>query len=165
MIDKTNNSLKEIDVRLQNITASQKTMGDKTQILLVEDNPADVQLMQLTISEFTDEVQLTHCADGLELLHTLPHFNTSDIQLILLDLNMPRMGGIETLKHLAQNQSWSQIPVVIFTSSAHRDDIEVCYELGANAYVNKPVNFDDFTKAIHNILEFWTEVNIYNSFQ
>lgn len=138
-------------------------MGKKTKILLVEDNPADVQLTKITIANFTNDVELTHYANGLALIQALPQLHLPDIQLILLDLNMPSMGGIETLRHLAQRVDWSQIPVVIFTSSAHHDDIQACYELGANAYVNKPLDYDEFTKAIHTILQFWTEVNIYNN--
>lgn len=147
----------------QEIIADKKTMGKKTRILLVEDNPADVQLTQLTIADFTNEINLTNYPNGAALIQALPDLHLPDIQLILLDLNMPGMGGIETLRHLAQREDWSQIPVVIFTSSAHHADIQTCYELGANAYVNKPLDYDEFAKAIRTILEFWTEVNIYNN--
>lgn len=138
-----------------------KTMLNKTKILLVEDNPADVQLTQLTVSDLTDSIEVIPFPNGLELLQYMKTNPLQDINLILLDLNMPRMGGIETLQHLNKQEAFQRIPVVIFTSSAHREDIQTCYQLGANAYVNKPVDYDLFIKAIRSILEFWTEVNIH----
>ncbi|MEL7020693.1 MAG: response regulator [Bacteroidota bacterium] len=133
-------------------------MNKKTQILLVEDNPADVQLMRLTLSALTDQVQMTHYANGWELMQQLPTLEASSIQLILLDLNMPRMGGIETLQQLHQYADWCKVPIIIFTSSAAQQDIDRCYQLGANDYINKPMDYDKFSETVQHILESWTGV-------
>ena len=134
-------------------------------IILVEDNPADVELVKMSLKELALEVHLLHFFNGQELLDYLQTHATYDIVLILLDLNMPKMDGIGVLKAFKQEARLRCIPVVVFTSSSFSEDVDHCYELGANAYVCKPIDMNAFEKAIQAIIAFWMEINIIANFK
>jgi two-component system, response regulator len=129
-------------------------------IILVEDNIADAELIRIVVAElgFVNAVIPTNGHD--ELFQYLDNNPVNDIGLILLDLNMPRINGIEILKKIRSSQRLQYLPVVIFTTSSNKNDIMNCYDLGANAYVCKPIDYDTFNHIIQSTVRFWTECNL-----
>lgn len=128
-------------------------------ILLIEDNPDDAGLTIRTLQKNNLANRLLHLEDGQEALDFL--FNDENLmpKLILLDLKMPRVDGIDVLRKLKSNEKKRTIPVVVLTSSKEEKDIVEAYQLGVNAYIVKPVNFDQFVKAITQVGLFWLVVN------
>ena len=133
-------------------------------VILVEDNLADVELVKLSVRELENPVDLVHVGDGQELLNFLKTAVLSDIALILLDLNMPRVSGIDVLRYMQEDPSLKKVPVVMFTTSNSKSDIMKCYELGAKAFVCKPLDIFEFNNSIRSIVEFWTGINMLPSF-
>jgi len=129
-------------------------------IILAEDNLADVELTRLAFADLSLPIELVHVNDGQELLNYLNDAELSDIALVLLDLNMPKIGGIEILKMMYEDQEYKKLPIVVLSSSLHENDIVTCYEYGANAYVNKPIDINDFNEVIASIANFWVEINL-----
>ena len=137
-------------------------------ILLVEDNPDDAALTLRALEKndiVSDMVKVA--SNGVEALDYL--FGTGDYegrdtsaqpQLILLDLKMPKMDGIEVLRRLRQDDRTRLLPVVVLTSSDEKDDIVKIYNLGANSYIRKPVDFDEFTEAVRQLGVYWLNLNI-----
>jgi CheY-like chemotaxis protein len=133
----------------------------RKKVILVEDNLADVELVRISIRELEDPVELLHVGDGQELLNYLTETQMlNDIAVILLDLNMPRVSGLDVLRHIYGDELLRKIPVVMFTTSNSKSDILKCYELGAKAFVCKPLDIYDFNHSIRAIVEFWTGVNM-----
>lgn len=135
-------------------------MKNYRKIILAEDNIADVELTKLAFKELNLNIEVCHVFDGQQLMDRLTQHPVDDIALILLDLNMPKMGGLDVLKQMYSDEDLRKLPVVIFTSSIHQSDVLACYELGANAYVSKPLDVNDFHKTIAAIANFWTEINV-----
>ena len=135
-------------------------MGVSKKIVLAEDNLADAKLTTIAFQEIDDSLEVVHVADGQELIDFLRGQSHEDIALILLDLNMPRMGGIEVLKEMYQDSDLKHLPVVVLSSSAHETDIKSCYDNGANAYVCKPIDINEFHESIRSIAHFWGEINV-----
>jgi len=136
------------------------------EILLVEDNPNDAELTIRALRKQNLANRLVHLQDGeeaLEFLFGTGQFAGRDIdklpKVILLDIKMPRVDGISVLTAIKANERTKSIPVVIVTSSAMDPDIKRCYELGANSYIVKPVEFDDFAKTISELGFYWMVVN------
>ena len=129
------------------------------EVLLVEDNPGDVRLTQEAFREANRAVHLHLAADGVEamafLRHQGIHTNAPRPDLILLDLNLPKMDGRELLAKIKQDDSLKSIPTVILTTSESESDILRCYQLQANCYLNKPVELDEFEGLVKSIDEFW----------
>ncbi|MBT6047397.1 MAG: response regulator [Candidatus Scalindua sp.] len=133
-------------------------------LMLVEDNPDDVELTKLALKNEAVECELVIMNDGTEVLdHFSKLDNSTDIMpdVILLDLKMPRIGGLEVLKHLRSNDETRFIPVVILTSSDEEKDIIESYNLGANSYIRKPVNFEEFCETISVLGKYWLMLNEY----
>ena len=131
-------------------------------LMLVEDNPDDVELTKLALKNEAVECELVIMNDGTEVLdHFSKLDNSTDIMpdVILLDLKMPRIGGLEVLKHLRSNDETRFIPVVILTSSDEEKDIIESYNLGANSYIRKPVNFEEFCETISVLGKYWLMLN------
>lgn len=134
-------------------------------ILLVEDNPQDVELTILALKEYNLVNNIVSVGDGVEAMEYLQYegiYKTrqkGNPAVILLDIKMPRMDGIETLEAIRKDEKLKTIPVVMLTSSREDPDLIRCYELGANAYVVKPVDFKDFMDAIKHIGFFWAILN------
>ena len=130
-------------------------------ILLVEDNPDDVELTlrALERAEITNEVRIAR--DGAEALEFLlqPENHEPPPALILLDLNLPKVNGLEVLKRIRAEDRTRYIPVVILTSSAEHKDVIGGYRDGANAYVRKPVMFSEFADAVVTLGTFWLLLN------
>lgn len=134
-------------------------------ILLAEDNPKDVELTLEALNEHNLANNVIVVKDGVELLEYLRNKgkysnNGHDIPaVILLDIKMPRMDGIEVLKEIKNDDKLKTIPVVMLTSSREEPDLKICYDLGVNAYIVKPVNFKDFLDAVKLIGVFWAILN------
>ncbi|MHC1736684.1 MAG: response regulator [Ignavibacteriaceae bacterium] len=140
-------------------------MCDLKTILLVEDNEIDVELTLVALSEHNLANNIVTVSDGVEALEYL-HYQgkfkyrkKGNPAVILLDIKMPRMDGIEVLSELKNDKSLRSVPVVMLTSSREEPDLKKCYELGVNAYVVKPVNFNDFVDAVKHIGVFWALLN------
>ena len=136
------------------------------QILLVEDNPDDVKLTMRALQKSKILNEVVVAQDGVEALDYL--FGTGKFegrdtkvvpQLILLDLKMPRMDGLEVLNRIRADERTKLLPVVVLTTSSEdRDRIE-SYNLGANSYVRKPVDFNQFAEAVHQLGLYWLVLN------
>jgi len=131
----------------------------KIDILLVEDDPGDVELTKEGLYDAKMLVNLHVVDDGEKALKFLkkepPYADAPRPDIILLDLNMPRKNGQETLKEIKADSSLRSIPVVVLTTSEAEADIVRCYDLGANCYITKPIGFEAFTKVVGMIEEFW----------
>lgn len=130
------------------------------EILLVEDNPDDAGLTIRALKKYNLANHLLHLRDGEEALNYLysPTNNTMP-KLILLDLKMPKVDGLEVLRRIKWDEEKKTIPVVILTSSKEEQDIIRSYKLGVNAYIVKPVEFDSFMKAVAELGLFWLVLN------
>lgn len=127
------------------------------QVLLVEDSPGDVRLTQ---EAFRDaDIDLHLACDGVEAMAFLKHEGSyADAprpDIILLDLNLPRMDGREVLAHIKEDESLKTIPTVILTTSEAEADVLKSYQLHANCYLNKPVQLDSFEMLVKSINNFW----------
>ena len=135
-------------------------------ILLVEDNPDDELLAMRALRKNNVMNEVVVARDGVEALDYLfasgPHAgrDTSTMpRLILLDLKLPKVDGLEVLKRLRSDERTRLLPVVILTSSKEREDMLKGYGLGANSYVRKPVNFEQFVKAVEQLKLYWLGLN------
>lgn len=128
-------------------------------ILLIEDNPDDEELTldALRTGGVKNEVVVTR--DGAEALELLFNSKRRPPQLILLDLKLPRVSGLEVLRRIRSTAETRYIPVVVLTSSSEDSDIRSTYELGANSYVRKPVEFGEFVRAVQTLGAYWVLVN------
>lgn len=130
------------------------------EVLLVEDNPDDAELTIRVLKKHNLANNLVHVQDGEEALKFLfAKDNTNIPKLILLDLKMPKVDGIEVLKKLKSDMQRKVIPVVILTSSREERDVVESYHLGVNAYVVKPVEFEKFVEAVAQLGLFWLLLN------
>jgi len=141
-------------------------MTQGIEILLVEDSTSDAEMTIAVLKKNNLANKLLHVKDGAAALDFIfgeaEHAgrNIEDQpKVILLDLKMPKVSGIEVLEKIRSDQRTRTIPIVILTSSKEDPDIKKCYELGANGYVVKPVEFEEFQKAISNLGLFWMIVN------
>lgn len=134
-------------------------MGALAEILLVEDNPNDAELAIRALKKNNLANNLVHLEDGQEALDYLYDENNEMPKLILMDVKMPRVDGIEVLRKLKSDEKRKVIPVVMLTSSKEDKDIIEAYNLGVNAYIVKPVDFDQFVKAVTQLGFFWMILN------
>jgi two-component system response regulator len=138
----------------------------RVDILLVEDNPQDADLTMRTLTRRHVANPILHVEDGVEALDFLfnrgPYADRADVpppRLVLLDLKLPRINGLEVLEAIKADPRTRAIPVVVLTSSREDPDVTRAYELGANSYVVKPVGFDAFTEAVGSLGMYWLLVN------
>jgi len=136
-------------------------VGMISPILLVEDNPmdADLTLRAFAKRKFANPVHLAR--DGEEALAWLPRWEAGEPTplVILLDLKLPRVSGLEFLRRIKADKRWCNIPVVVLTSSTDDLDISSAYQLGANSYIVKPVDFDKFMDVATQIEVYWCALN------
>jgi two-component system response regulator len=139
---------------------------DPVEILLVEDNPRDAELTIRALKKKNLANHLFHVEDGVEALDYLfgrGKFSGRDVsdtpKVVLLDLKLPRINGLEVLREIKADQRTMSIPVVIVTSSVEDPDVKTAYQLGANSYVLKPVQFDSFMEAMVKVGIYWLMVN------
>ena len=130
-----------------------------TEVLLVEDSSGDVRLTREAFRDADASINVHVANDGVEAMAFLHregiHANAPRPCLILLDLNLPKMGGLEVLGHIKKDPSLQAIPVVILTTSERQADVSKAYELRANCYLNKPVQWDGFSTIIASLNRFW----------
>ena len=128
-------------------------------ILLVDDSPADVRLTRQAFREVNGALRVHAAADGVEALSFLRrrgrHFYAPRPDLILLDLNLPRMDGRQVLAKIKQDDHLKAIPTIVLTTSGAEGDIEKIYRLQANCYLTKPVDFDAFEDLVKSASNFW----------
>jgi len=140
-------------------------MEELRTILLAEDNPKDVELTIEALSEHNLANQVIVVKDGVEAMEFLRREGKFKLRkpglpaVLLLDIKMPRMDGIEVLRNVRGDPALKLLPVVILTSSREEQDLIKSYELGVNAYVVKPVDFKDFIQAVKEIGVFWAVIN------
>ena len=135
-------------------------------ILLVEDNPDDEELTRRALKDANIANEIVVVGSGIEALDYLfgiGAYADRDLsrlpQLILLDLKLPYLSGLQVLERLRTDPRTKLIPVVILTSSTEEEDVLASYQLGANSYVRKPVDFDEFTEAIRHVGLYWLLIN------
>ncbi len=128
-------------------------------ILLIEDNPGDVRLTQEAFKEGSKNVKLDVVMDGVEAINYLykngQYSDKETPDLILLDLNLPKMDGREVLEKVKSDDNLRRIPIIVLTTSDADQDILKSYNLHVNCYLNKPVDFDKFFDIIQKIEDFW----------
>jgi chemotaxis family two-component system response regulator Rcp1 len=131
-------------------------------ILLVEDSPGDVRLTQEALVESKVSNTMHVVGDGVEammfLRHEAPYTDAKRPDLILLDLNLPKMDGREVLAIIKADESLRRIPVVVLTTSGNDEDILKAYSLHANCYVRKPVDLEQFIHVVRSIKDFWLSI-------
>lgn len=136
------------------------------EILLIEDNPRDAELTQRALKAGSPAHSLIWVKDGaqaLEFLFGPEHPAGAKLlhrpKIIVLDLKLPKINGLELLRHIKSDPAAKTIPIVVLTSSREKMDIVRCYELGVNSYIVKPVDFDHFSHAVAQLGVYWLSVN------
>jgi len=139
---------------------------DPVEILIVEDKPSDAELTTRALKKYNLANDLYVAVDGQEALDFIfcrgqfaSRNPSNPLKVIFLDLKLPKISGLEVLSEIKSNPNTKKLPVVIITSSKEDPDIKAAYELGANSYVVKPVDFNDFVVAMQNTGLFWLLVN------
>ena len=129
------------------------------EVLLVEDNPGDARLAREAFRDVNRAIHLHLASDGLEAMAYLKrqgeHHDAARPDLILLDLNLPKMDGREVLAHIKEDDDLKTIPTVILTTSDAEADIVTSYKLQANCYLSKPVQLEEFESLVRSINDFW----------
>jgi CheY-like chemotaxis protein len=134
-------------------------------ILLVEDDEKDIELTLTTLEEYNLANETVVAHDGVEALDYLycreafADRQEGNTLLIMMDLKMPGMNGVQVLREIKADEKMKKIPIVILSSSSDEQDLEECYRLGVNGYVVKPVRFEEFVDKVRGIGVFWTLIN------
>jgi CheY-like chemotaxis protein len=130
---------------------------------LIEDNAADADLISRALRKTDKSTQIFLARDGEEALQMLGDWpgNFPSPMIILLDLKLPKIDGLEVLRTIKQSKVLKSLPVVVLTSSSQIQDVQKAYQLGTNSYVLKAIDFDDFSKAIEMIHQYWCKLNVY----
>ena len=131
-------------------------------ILLVEDNVQDIEITQRAFAKGRVRNELTVVRDGEEAIEYLYHrgkyqdpATSPRPGMILLDLNLPKVGGLEVLQQIKKDDQLKQIPVIVLTVSQREEDVVRSYDLGVNTYIQKPVEFDNFMRVVNAVQEYW----------
>jgi two-component system, response regulator len=128
------------------------------EVLLVEDNPNDVELTLRALHKRNLANRVVVARDGVEALEVLTHAPLPP-KVVLLDLKLPRLSGLEVLKQLKSSERTKNIPVVVLTSSREEPDVAASYRLGVNSYIVKPVDFESFATAVVEVGLYWLLLN------
>ena len=139
--------------------------GSPIEVLLVEDSPGDVRLTQESLRDANRSIRLHVASDGVEAMAFLRregvHARAPRPDLVLLDLNLPKMDGREVLSQIKSDETLATIPTIILTTSRAQADITMSYQLRANCYLSKPVQLDAFDRLVKSINDFWlTQVQL-----
>ena len=136
-------------------------MNTQPPILLVEDNPMDVDLALRAFKKRRLVNRIEVARDGEEALAWVPRWEAGEPlpAVILLDLKLPRVDGLDVLRQLKSNERLRSVPIVVLTTSADNQDVKRAYELGVNSYIVKPVDFDKFVEVASQIEVYWTVLN------
>ena len=136
-------------------------MNDKP-IMLIEDNPDDRDLTIRALKKnnvLNPVIVASNGAEALAMLLGDDQLEQGNPALILLDLKLPKVDGLEVLRRIRADERTRAVPVLVLTSSKEEEDLRTAYQLGANAYIRKPVAFSEFSEAIHTIGLFWLHLN------
>lgn len=129
-------------------------MNSDLNILLIEDDHIEVMKFDRTLTKLNSKHNLIKCNNGEQAIRVLRNGLTPDI--ILLDLNMPKLNGIEFLKLLKEDERLRYIPTIILTTSNNQRDLKECYEIGIAGYIIKPLKYEDYVRKIDNLLAYWS---------
>ncbi len=142
------------------------TFVNKSVILVVEDSPTDEALLVRALNKAGIENRIVTVKDGLEAVQYLfatgrfEFRNVNELPaVVLIDLNLPKLDGLEVLRRMRSDYRTKLLPVVIFTSSVEEQDLINGYSLGANSYVRKPIEFSKFAKVVGQLVNYWIELN------
>lgn len=128
----------------------------RAEILLIDDRRQDAELVVVALRRHLPAVTVLLARDGMEAIRILEDLPVSAVpRLILLDLKMPKVDGFEVLRRVKRDAKTRSIPVVVLTSSALERDVQLAYSLGANSYVVKPMEFEEFTETVGRVGEYW----------
>lgn len=131
-------------------------------VLMIEDNPGDARLAMEALRDSQVRITMTVVEDGVEAMELLrregQHKSASVPDVIILDLNLPRKDGREVLAEAKADERLARIPIVVLTSSRAEQDILRAYDLGANCYITKPVDLEEFLRVVKSVAEFWLTV-------
>ena len=137
-------------------------MQDKPTILIIEDDPADVRLLREALRESSLHPTLYILGDGSAAFRFLDELRQENSQslphLVLLDLNLPQKSGFDILRHIKGEDNLKRIPVIVLSSSQNPDDIAKAYDLHANCYLTKPVDFEPFIEIVKAVEYFWFQL-------
>ena len=128
-------------------------------LLLVEDNPSDEELTLRSLKKHKIVNEVVVARDGVEAVEYLLDDSKQLPDLVLLDLKLPRLSGLEVLQRIRNEERTKMLPVVVLTSSSQDEDIVSSYRMGANSYVRKPVRFSDFSEAVRQLGVYWLLIN------
>ncbi len=135
-------------------------------MLLIEDDPDDELFMEMALKDSKIDCELAIARDGVEALEYLLGDGKPEGRgrgplptLILLDLNLPKMNGVELLRHIRSHEHTRIIPVVVMTSSSRDQDMIDCYSLSANSYIQKPIDFNEFVDVVQRLFTYWLKLN------
>ena len=135
-------------------------------ILIVEDNPDHLELTLLTLEQQGVDAEIAVARDGEQALDFLlcrglhaERDARRQPTFILLDIKLPKLSGLDVLRSVRANPLTARVPVVMLTSSSEQSDIAACYGAGANSFIRKPVDFNDFTKRLYSLQSYWLGVN------
>jgi CheY-like chemotaxis protein len=135
---------------------------EPVQILLVEDSPDDIMLTEEALKDASIANELTAVTDGEAALAYLraeePYADRKRPALVILDLNLPKKDGREVLREIKQDEDLKRIPVVVLSTSAAAEDIDLTYREHVNAYIQKPVDFDEFIRTVRTLEDFWLSI-------
>jgi two-component system response regulator len=141
------------------------TTDESFDVLLVEDSAEDIELTRYALTS-TSGLKFMHLRDGVEALRFIFSKRSGlekrlhqSIKLIMLDLKLPKVDGLDVLRKIRADESTRMIPVVMFSSSVQRVDVQEAYNLGVNSYVVKPQEFDKYVEAVSAISSYWSSVN------
>jgi two-component system, response regulator len=141
-----------------NNTTKNKYMKRKSMILIADDDSDDCYLIRLAFEDCKIDNPIVFFKNGQEIVDYINQPETVEeksIGLIILDLNMPKMDGREALNKLKSNPLWRKIPVVVMTTSNAMEDVQKCYDLGANSFITKPSSYDDLNNTIRIMVKMW----------
>jgi CheY-like chemotaxis protein len=129
-------------------------------LLLVEDNPAEIQILQRALRALGKAVDLSIVRDGQEAVDYLFKMDGKGSpapDLVLLDLHLPRLTGLEVLMQIRKHPRWQRLPVVVWSTSGQMEDIAAGYDAGANSFIEKPCDYERFRQVLESILRYWFE--------
>ncbi len=145
---------------MSNQTNSFQVSKASKKVIIVEDNKAEADLTRIIYQDQSIDCEIVHFENGEDFIAFVDNDDVSEISYVLLDLNMPRVNGYEVLEFLSKNEALKNLVVIVFSSSNNSKDVERCYQMGANAYVNKPLNLNELERAIESIHNFWGITNL-----
>jgi two-component system, chemotaxis family, response regulator Rcp1 len=126
-------------------------------IVLVEDNPADAEMLKTALEQADAPVEVMLLKDGMQAMEYLARNVSGPHDLVLLDLNLPRVSGFEVLERIRANAELKSLPIVVMSGSSDPMEIERCYRAGANSYVCKPTHLDEIFSTVEHLVNYWSK--------